>query len=60
MYIQRYLPHLPAGGEVVLFDRSWYSRAGVERVMRFTPEKDIETFLRYVPSNGPSSTLTFT
>src|SRR4051794_19589030 len=35
MYIQRYLPHLPAAGEVVIFDRSWYNRAGVERVMNF-------------------------
>ncbi|MBV8473823.1 MAG: polyphosphate kinase 2, partial [Hyphomicrobiales bacterium] len=36
MYLQRYMPHLPAAGEVVLFDRSWYNRAGVERVMEFT------------------------
>ena len=49
MYIQRYLPHLPAAGEIVLFDRSWYNRAGVERVMGFTPEEDVETFLKYVP-----------
>ena len=35
MYIQRYLPHLPSGGEIVIFDRSWYNRAGVERIMRF-------------------------
>ena len=35
MYVQRYLPHLPAAGEVVIFDRSWYNRAGVERVMGF-------------------------
>src|SRR6185436_12236886 len=39
MYIQRYLPYLPAAGEVVIFDRSWYNRAGVERVMGFTSEK---------------------
>src|SRR6187431_3137813 len=39
MYIQRYIPHLPAAGEIVLFDRSWYNRAGVERVMGFTPEE---------------------
>src|SRR6478672_1176521 len=38
MYAQRYIPHLPAAGEVVIFDRSWYNRAGVERVMGFTPE----------------------
>ena len=41
MYFQRYIPHLPAGGEVVLFDRSWYNRAGVERVMGFTPEEQV-------------------
>ena len=39
MYIQRYFPHLPAGGEIVIFDRSWYNRAGVERVMGFCTEK---------------------
>ncbi len=50
MYIQRYLPHLPAGGEVVLFDRSWYNRAGVERVMGFTDEKLVEGFLKNAPS----------
>jgi polyphosphate kinase 2 len=47
MYIQRYLPHLPAGGEMVLFDRSWYNRAGVERVMGFTKEEDVKLFLQY-------------
>src|SRR5688572_15631416 len=40
MYVQRYLPHLPAAGEVVIFDRSWYNRAGVERVMGFCSEGD--------------------
>lgn len=50
MYIQRYLPHLPAGGEIVIFDRSWYNRAGVERVMGFCSEKQVERFLRIVPS----------
>jgi polyphosphate kinase 2 len=49
MYVQRYIPHLPAAGEVVLFDRSWYNRAGVERVMGFTPEADVEKFLMWVP-----------
>ena len=39
MYMQRYVPHLPAGGEVVIFDRSWYNRAGVERVMGFCTEE---------------------
>jgi len=49
MYIQRYLPHLPAAGEVVLFDRSWYNRAGVERVMGFTPMEQVEKFLAQTP-----------
>ena len=49
MYIQRYLPLLPAAGEVVIFDRSWYNRAGVERVMGFCSEEDVEKFLRAVP-----------
>lgn len=49
MYIQRYLPHLPAGGEVVIFDRSWYNRAGVERVMGFCDEKSVKHFLEVVP-----------
>lgn len=50
MYIQRYMAHFPAAGEVVLFDRSWYNRAGVERVMGFTPEDEVKRFLRYVPA----------
>jgi polyphosphate kinase 2 len=49
MYIQRYLPHLPAAGEVVIFDRSWYNRAGVERVMGFCTEKQAKEFLRVAP-----------
>jgi polyphosphate kinase 2 len=49
MYVQRYLPHLPAAGEVVIFDRSWYNRAGVERVMGFCSEADVEKFLQAVP-----------
>jgi len=49
MYVQRYLPHLPAAGEVVIFDRSWYNRAGVERVMGFCSEEEAKTFLRAVP-----------
>ena len=49
MYIQRYLPHLPAAGEVVIFDRSWYNRAGVERVMGFCTPGDAKKFLRMVP-----------
>ena len=47
-YFQRYVPHLPAGGEIVLFDRSWYNRAGVERVMGFATEKEVEEFFRDV------------
>jgi polyphosphate kinase len=49
MYLQRYVPHLPAGGEVVIFDRSWYNRAGVERVMGFCSEEDAQRFLAMVP-----------
>ncbi len=49
MYLQRYLPHLPAAGEIVIFDRSWYNRAGVERVMGFTSEKAVRKFLKGVP-----------
>jgi polyphosphate kinase len=49
MYIQRYLPHLPSGGEVVIFDRSWYNRAGVERVMGFCSEEDSKRFLSVTP-----------
>jgi polyphosphate kinase len=49
MYIQRYLPYLPAAGEVVIFDRSWYNRAGVERVMGFCSDEQTEKFLKAVP-----------
>ena len=48
-YFQRYVPHLPAAGEIVLFDRSWYNRAGVERVMGFATEAEVEEFFRDVP-----------
>jgi polyphosphate kinase 2 len=48
-YFQRYVSHLPAGGEIVLFDRSWYNRAGVERVMGFCTEDDVAEFFRSVP-----------
>jgi polyphosphate kinase 2 len=48
-YFQRYTPHLPARGEIVLFDRSWYNRAGVERVMGFCTEDEVEEFFRSVP-----------
>jgi len=49
MYIQRYVPHLPAAGEVVIFDRSWYNRAGVERVMGFCSEDQAIRFLEVTP-----------
>jgi len=49
MYVQRYLPHFPAAGEVVIFDRSWYNRAGVERVMGFCSEADVKGFLTVAP-----------
>ncbi|GAB7540888.1 polyphosphate kinase 2 [Cupriavidus sp. 8B] len=49
MYLQRYLPHLPAAGEVVLFDRSWYNRACVERVMGFCTEADVQMFMMTTP-----------
>ena len=48
-YFQRYVPHLPAAGEIVLFDRSWYNRAGVERVMGFASEGQVEDFFHDVP-----------
>ena len=48
-YFQRYVPHLPAGGEIVLFDRSWYNRAGVEKVMEFATKDQVEQFYRDVP-----------
>jgi polyphosphate kinase 2 len=48
-YFQRYVPHLPAAGEIVLFDRSWYNRAGVERVMGFCSEEEAASFLKQAP-----------
>src|SRR5690349_14371487 len=48
-YFQRYVAHLPAGGEMVLFDRSWYNRAGVERVMGFCTDAEYEEFMRSCP-----------
>jgi len=50
MYLQRYMPHMPAAGEVVIFDRSWYNRAGVERVMGFCTEDQVRTFLDLAPA----------
>jgi len=49
MYVQRYLPHFPAAGEIVIFDRSWYNRAGVERVMGFCTKKQVDGFLKVAP-----------
>jgi polyphosphate kinase 2 len=49
MYVQRYIPHMPAAGEVVVFDRSWYNRAGVERVMGFCTPEDVTRFLELCP-----------
>jgi len=49
MHLQRYVPHLPAAGEIVIFDRSWYNRAGVERVMGFCSEDDVKTFFKATP-----------
>ncbi|WP_051231337.1 polyphosphate kinase 2 [Kaistia adipata] len=49
MYMQRYIQHLPAGGEIVIFDRSWYNRPGVERVMGFCPEEKARRFLEQTP-----------
>jgi polyphosphate kinase len=50
MYMQRYVPHFPAAGEVVIFDRSWYNRAGVERVMGFCQPEETQRFLELAPS----------
>src|SRR5215475_13165934 len=49
MYFQRYVPHFPAAGEITIFDRSWYNRAGVERVMGFCTEEQAKRFLQIVP-----------
>lgn len=48
-YFQRYVPHLPAAGEIALFDRSWYNRAGVEKVMEYADEAQVQAFLRQAP-----------
>ena len=49
-YFQRYIEHLPSAGEIVLFDRSWYNRAGVERVMGFCTEEEYQEFMRSCPA----------
>jgi len=50
MFVQRYMEHFPAGGEIVIFDRSWYNRAGVERVMGFVRDEQYDRFLRLTPA----------
>ena len=50
VYVQRYITHFPAAGEIILFDRSWYNRAGVERVMGFCSDEEYERFLKFVPA----------
>jgi polyphosphate kinase 2 len=50
MYMQRYMPHFPAAGEIVIFDRSWYNRAGVERVMGFCTDEQLQRFLQLCPT----------
>ena len=50
LYLQRYIEHFPAGGEIVIFDRSWYNRAGVERVLGYADDKEVERFLENVPT----------
>jgi polyphosphate kinase 2 (PPK2 family) len=50
LYLQRYVPHMPSAGEIVIWDRSWYNRAGVERVMGFCTEKEVQRFLDLVPA----------
>ncbi len=50
IYIQRYIPHFPAAGEVAIFDRSWYNRAGIEHVMGFCTNEEYEDFLRVIPN----------
>ena len=49
LYVQRYIPHMPAASEIVIFDRSWYNRAGVERVMGFCTEERVKRFLQMTP-----------
>jgi polyphosphate kinase 2 (PPK2 family) len=50
MYVQRYFPHLPAAGEIVVFDRKWDNRAGVERVMGFCSDEQVKRFLEAIAS----------
>jgi Uncharacterized conserved protein len=57
MFIQRYVEHFPAAGEIVIFDRSWYNRAGVEKVMGFVSEKEAERFLAFVPKSKNTSLM---
>jgi polyphosphate kinase 2 (PPK2 family) len=58
VYAQRYIAHFPAAGEIILFDRSWYNRAAVERVMGFCTKEECERFLLVIPADsGPSRTV---
>jgi polyphosphate kinase len=57
VYIQRYIAHFPAAGEIILFDRSWYNRAGVEHVMGFCTDEEYERFLAAFLGGGPLSQL---
>ena len=54
MYMQRYIAHFPAGGEIVIFDRSWYNRAGVEYVMGFCTQEQHKRFLEFCPNSKSS------
>lgn len=58
MYLQRYVERFPAAGEIILFDRSWYNRAGVERVMGFCTEKEYQRFLRTTPAFEMNALMT--
>src|SRR6202000_1948168 len=49
LFMQRYIPHFPAGGEIVIFDRSWYNRAGIEYVMKFCTDEEHRDFLKACP-----------
>ena len=58
LYIQRYMAQFPAAGEIILFDRSWYNRAGVERVMGFCTDEQYEHFLKLAPASSASWSTT--
>ena len=58
LFLQRYIEHFPAAGEVVIFDRSWYNRAGVEHVMGFVSKEEYERFLKLAPADSAKKRLT--